>query len=94
MSETVHTLAGPFKVFAVHVTIGLDGSPPLCEMEWWIVGQEECSQSSDEELQDVASMEEDRSASQESNRVNESSLEDHVSPAPATLMRDGFYCRL
>ena len=79
--HTAYHVNVEFPEGPMHVTIGLDGSPPLCEMEWWIVGQEE--QSADEELQDGALMAEERSTSQESNRMNESPLEGHVPPMPA-----------
>ena len=55
----------------MHVTIGLDGSPPLSDMEWWIVGQE--GQQSDEEshngtpVRDDQSMELDLESSLQSN---------------------------
>ena len=45
--HTAYHVNVEFPSGPMHVTIGLDGTPPLCEMEWWIVGQE--GDSSDEE---------------------------------------------
>lgn len=45
--HTAYHVNVEFPSGPMHVTIGLNGTPPLCEMEWWIVGHE--GESSNEE---------------------------------------------
>jgi len=57
--HTAYHVKVEFPEGPMHVTIGLDGSPPLSEMEWWIVGQE--GRHSDEESHNGSSMRDDSS---------------------------------